>query len=106
MNEPIGGATRMGVFPFDRWKAGVVRVQNELGNVTRSTAERMDVEGMKKLHEPPLLQIGQAQRGRKKFDGLAAKAACEAQGHIQPEFDQRKVERHQKRWTTRNSIAP
>ena len=97
MDEPVGGATRMGVFPFDRWKAGVFGAKNELGDVAWPTAERMDVEGMKKLYEPPLLLSGQTERSRQKLAGLATKAACEAQSHIEPEFERGDVERHKKR---------
>jgi len=94
VDEPIGFAPGEGIFPFDRWKAGLVRPKNEFGNVARSTAQRMNIEGVQELHEPMLLLSAQAERGEQELDRLAANPARKTQCHIKPQLDRSKVKRN------------
>ena len=72
MDETIGGASRVGVFPLDRWKLGLFRAQDELRDVARTAAHLVNIEGVKELNETALALRGQSQRPWEKADGLAA----------------------------------
>lgn len=54
VDQTVGRTPGVGVFPLDRWKLGLIGTQNFFGDIARTTALLVNVEGMKKLNEPAL----------------------------------------------------
>lgn len=105
MDQTIGRASRVGVFPLDRWKLGLVRTQDDLRDVARTAAHVVNVEGVKKLNETALALRGQSQRPWEKADGLAAYLADETRRDIESEIDRCSAERQENHGAPNGQIA-
>ncbi len=104
-DQTIGRASRVGVFPLDRWKLGLVRMQDDLRDVARTAAHVVNVEGVKKLDETALALRGQSQRPWEKADGLATYLADETRRDIESEIDRCGAERQENHGASNGQIA-
>ena len=105
MDQTVGRASRVGVFPLDRWKLGLFRTQDDFRDVARDAADVVNVEGMKKLNETALALRGQSQRPWEKADGLAAYLADETRRDIESEIDRCGAERQENHGAPSGQIA-
>lgn len=86
MNEAVGLTAGMRILPLDRTAVGMVGREHLRCHVPRTTAQIVNVEGVKELNQSPLLERREPQRRRQKTDALASKAARKAKRHVGPQF--------------------
>ena len=87
MDETVRLTACVRVFPLDGGELGVVGGEHFGSDVSWAAAGVVDVEGMEKLDQPPLLEGREPQGRRQKADALAAKSADEASRDVEPEFE-------------------
>ena len=86
-DEPNGFAARGRVLPFDGPEQGVFGAEHLGGDVAWATASVVNVKGVQELNQPPFLQRGEPQGGRKQADVAAVKAVDEAQRNVEPHLE-------------------
>lgn len=86
VDQPVRRAPGVRVFPFDRGDTGMGRAQDDLGDVSWSTAKVVNVEGVEELDQAVPALCGQSQRLRQELDRLAAQMPHEARRDIAPKI--------------------
>ena len=105
MDQTVGRAPGVRVFPLDRWKLGLFRAQDLFRDVARATAHVVNVEGMEKLNETVLALRRQSQSLGEKADGLAAQPAYEARCDVEPKIDRCYADRQENHGAPSGQIA-